>query len=97
MKIKNIKEVKPRKVYAIQTSTSTFIADGLAHHNCQRCNNYEGGNHGVYSVWFIKKYGVDRWEEKVRLSKQLAVDIDWDEKTLEYRQKYQELLDSLDN
>lgn len=38
MKIKHIKEVTPRTVYAIQTSTSTFIADGLAHHNCGYCN-----------------------------------------------------------
>lgn len=76
-------------------SNAILLDEELVNAQCQRCNNYEGGNHGIYSVWFIKKYGMDKWEEKVRLSKQTKVDIDWDEKTLEYRQKYQELLDNI--
>ena len=44
MKIKKITEVEPRRVYAIKTSSNTFIADGLAHHNCMACNMYKKGN-----------------------------------------------------
>lgn len=101
MKIKSIREVKPRRVYAIKTSTNTFIADGLAHHNCEKCNrpvSYggKGGNYGVYSVWFMNKYGKDKWEEKVLLSNQeskMGV-LEYREKADEYRIKYKELLES---
>lgn len=64
MLIKNIKQVEPRTVYAIQTSTATFIADGLAHHNCFACNNYHSGRLDVYTVNLIRDYGMD-WLNKL--------------------------------
>lgn len=57
MKIKSIKSVKPRKVYAITTSTNTFIADGLAHHNCVGCNMFKAGNLFQYGIALDMKYG----------------------------------------
>lgn len=57
MKIKKIEEIKPRVVYAISTSTKTFIADGLAHHNCVGCNVFKKGNYPVYSDRLIKEKG----------------------------------------
>lgn len=56
MKIKSIKKIKPRKVYAIKTSTETFIADGLAHHNCSYCNVILKGNPIQYFL-FMKSLG----------------------------------------
>lgn len=43
MRVKSIKLVEPRTVYAIKTSTGTYIADGLAHHNCVGCNIFKSG------------------------------------------------------
>lgn len=57
MKIKSIRSVKPRKVYAITTSTGTFIADGLAHHNCVGCNMFKQGNQFEYGRALDLKYG----------------------------------------
>lgn len=65
MKIKSITKVKPRRVYAIETSTHTFVADGLAHHNCVRCNLYKNGAYIEYSQWFIKKYGEETFNRYV--------------------------------
>jgi hypothetical protein len=64
MKIIKIKKVTPRKVYAIKTSTGTFIADGLAHHNCAFCNSrmnedkFEGGR--IFAENIIARYGERR-------------------------------------
>lgn len=72
MKIKSIKSVKPQTVYAIQTSTSTFIADGLAHHNCAGCNKWGNGEPQMYEDEIRLMYGdeeVDRirgWVHKTR-------------------------------
>lgn len=63
MKVKSIKRVAPRTVYAITTSTGTFIADGLAHHNCYACNVCKYGETLKYLDFMIEKYGqqeVDR-------------------------------------
>ncbi len=62
MKIKSIKKTKPKMVYAIKTSTGTFIADGLAHHNCAHCNwehsnRMRGANPVAFSVAIVDKYG----------------------------------------
>jgi len=57
MKVKSIKEVKPRKVYAIKTTSNTFIADGLAHHNCIGCNMYKQGEQYLYAKNLDAKYG----------------------------------------
>jgi hypothetical protein len=59
MKIKKITEVTPRTVYAVQTSTGTFIADGLAHHNCYNCNHTLKGNWDRYYDFMLRKYGQE--------------------------------------
>lgn len=59
MKIKSITKVKPRKVYAVTTSTGTFIADGLAHHNCFACNIWKQGATDEYALRLQKECGDD--------------------------------------
>lgn len=63
MKIKSIKEVKPRTVYAVQTTSGTYIADGLAHHNCVGCNMFKAGEQYLYSKALDEKYGKGTAEE----------------------------------
>jgi hypothetical protein len=74
-------------------NNSILLDEELVNIQCRFCNGYGGGEYGTYSVWFISKYGLDMWEEKVILQKQTAPKIDWNEKTLEYRRRYKELLD----
>lgn len=57
MKIKSIKRVTPRTVYAVKTSTGTYIADGLAHHNCTGCNMFKQGEQYLYAKAIDQKYG----------------------------------------
>lgn len=59
MRIKTIKKVKPRKVYAISTTTATFISDGLFHHNCVNCNRNLYGNSKAYRMRLILDYGEE--------------------------------------
>lgn len=70
MKIKSIKLVQPRTVYAIKTSSGTFISDGLAHHNCAPCNLYKRGNPSVYALELTKRYGPHILEELQLLRKE---------------------------
>lgn len=70
MKIKNIRQIRPERVYAIQTSTHTFIADGLAHHNCYHCNINLSGNSDIYSQKITEKYGPDAITEIRKLRKE---------------------------
>jgi len=55
MRIKTITEVKPRRVYAVTTTTGTFVADGMAHHNCVACNLYQKGKPDVFAVNLIQE------------------------------------------
>lgn len=55
-KVVSVREVEPRTVYAIETTTGTFISDGLAHHNCQRCNGFLNGNYLMYAQWMQRHY-----------------------------------------
>ena len=81
MKIKKITEITPQIVYAVQTSTHTFISDNLAHHNCVRCNMYLSGNEAIYGVKMVEKYGLKKVKELLKLKDQVK------------RWKRQELLD----
>lgn len=65
MRVKSIRSVEPRTVYAIETSTGTFIADGLAHHNCVGCNQFLNGNEAMYSSYIIDTYGVDEFNRLI--------------------------------
>jgi len=93
MKIKNIKKVEPRKVYAITTSTGTFIADGLAHHNCIGCNYFANGRYAVFTQNLIKEHGIEKYEEIVRRSNQVVKYTKDD--YLEIERKYKELVNEL--
>ena len=64
MRVKSIKKIKPRKVYAITTSTNTFIADGLSHHNCVYCNRHLSGNLAIYRQNLVRDFGI-KWVEKL--------------------------------
>lgn len=57
MKILSIQPVEPREVYAITTSSGTFIADGLAHHNCYSCNVMNHGEQLKYYRFMVRVYG----------------------------------------
>lgn len=69
MKIESIEEVAPRRVYAVQTSTGTFIADGLAHHNCYSCNVMQSGAQYIYSKNIDAKYGDGTADKLYKMSK----------------------------
>ncbi len=57
MRIKRLKKIEPRKVYAVQTTSETFIADGLAHHNCYSCNVCMHGNKVAYTLFMVNTIG----------------------------------------
>jgi hypothetical protein len=63
MRVKSITSAKPRTVYAVKTSTGTYIADGLAHHNCVGCNMFKQGEQYLYSKALDMKYGNGTAEE----------------------------------
>jgi len=52
---------------------------------------YNSGRYADYTLWFIREYGVDKWKEKVNLSHQLAVDLDYDSIAEKYKSKLKEL------
>lgn len=44
------------KIYAMETSTTNFIGNGLYNHNCQRCNGFLNGNYIMYARWMQKNH-----------------------------------------
>ncbi len=76
MKIIKITRISPQIVYALQTSTGTFVADGLAHHNCDHCNRGLKGNPRAYNRFMVDKYGqeeVDRLDEESKKTVQFKI------------------------
>lgn len=77
MKIKSITKVEPETVYAIQTLSGTYVADGLAHHNCQICNRTLNGNYKVYEPKIKQELGVDEvqkmWDKAYDTSKMSTI------------------------
>jgi hypothetical protein len=69
MRIKSIKEVEPRTVYAIKTSSNTFIADGLAHHNCYGCNVMQQGRQYTFGLALDELYGAGTAKDMHDLAK----------------------------
>lgn len=66
-------------------------------HHCNRSAEYGGlgGNYGVYSLWFIEKYGLKKWEKKVFLSNQggkMSI-MELEELATKYREKYNKLME----
>lgn len=75
-------------------NNSILLDEQLVNAQCRSCNFYGNGEYAKYSVWFIKKYGLELWEEKVRISKQVVSykSFYWEEKYLEYKDKVEQLL-----
>lgn len=94
MKIVSITEVQPRTVYALKTTTKTFISDGLAHHNCVGCNVFLRGNYDKYMVYMLDTVGEKRVRELAGLKKQLIKSSvnDYLEIFEKYTKKLEELL-----
>lgn len=94
MRIKSIKEVEPRTVYAIHTSTNTFISDGLAHHNCYACNVCNHGEQLEYYYYMKRHYSEEQILEMRKLRYQTVkyTAEDLDNIAEEYKKKTEELL-----
>lgn len=57
-KVVSISKVSDETVYALETTTGTFIADGVYHHNCSfRCNRMRSGEYEKYRLALKDKYG----------------------------------------
>jgi len=73
-------------------NNSILFDEELVNAQCRGCNGYGNGRYADYSLWFINKHGIEKWEEKVRLSHQLAVDLDYDEIYDRFKNKLNNLL-----
>lgn len=71
---------------------SILFDEELVNAQCYKCNGYGGGKYAEYSLWFIDKYGRDKWEEKIRVKNQIKVKLDYDELWHKYRDAYNKLL-----
>ena len=80
---------------------SILFDEELVNAQCENCNRsacYGGkdGNYPVYHIWFIEKYGMETFKEKVALShigNKISV-VELEEISDKYRMKYNELRDS---
>lgn len=95
IKIKSIKEIEVEPVYMIKTTTSTFIADGIYHHNCFRCNIELKGNYDVFIPKIIHEHSLEWFEEKKRLSK-IPIKKNWHDEYERIKTKCEELTCSKD-
>lgn len=53
-------------------NNSILFDEELVNAQCRGCNSYGNGKYAEYSVWFIEKYGLKRWEEKVKRSEEIV-------------------------
>ena len=95
MKVLSINKVSPKRVYAVKTSTGTFIADGLFHHNCPGCNLFLHGNYGQYTLKMIDRYGRDGVDAKIAQKHQIVKRKAQD--YLEIAETYKQKLKELEN
>jgi len=72
-------------------NNSILFDEELVNGQCKGCNGFGNGKYAEYSVWFIKKYGIKEWEEKVELSKQVV-----QYKKSDYMGIYEKYRDELD-
>ena len=93
MKIKSIKKVKPQRVYAIQTSTGTFIADGIATHNCYVCNKIKNGNWVKYERVMVKRHGRAK-VEKMKIDAEKTVKMNTQD-MIDLQAKYKKKIEDL--
>lgn len=52
-------------VYLMETSSGTFVSDGICHHNCQACNRYRDDHLVGYADWLIKNRGMKEFQRLV--------------------------------
>lgn len=97
MKVKKITKVEPRPVYSIATSTKTFIADGLAHHNCYKCNLMMGGNQGEFRDRIRAELGDEKVDQLLKESKKSVKynATEWLQKQAYYKEKLKRLKEEL--
>ena len=74
-------------------NNSILFDEKLVNAQCRICNGYGNGKYAEYSLWFIQKYGIEEWEKKIKLSHELAVDIDYQEIINKYTNKLNKLLE----
>ena len=53
-------------------NNSILFDEQLVNAQCRGCNGYGNGKYAEYSVWFMGKYGVEKWKEKVRKSEEIV-------------------------
>lgn len=77
---------------------SILFDEELVNAQCAECNRSvthggKGGNYAKYHLWYIRKYGEEGFEEKIRLSNQIKKisGPEFREISDEYRLKYKEL------
>jgi len=94
MKIIKITKVKPKTVYAIKTTSKTYIADGLLHHNCSTCNRFYHGRLDKYLMFMLRKYGQAEVDRLYTLNGQTVIYkiADYERIALFYKEKLEKLL-----
>lgn len=81
--------------HAIGGRNNSILFDKeLVNAQCKFCNGYGNGRYAEYSVWFIEKYGLEKWEEKVKLSREIVQykQQDYEEMYEKYKKKYEDLI-----
>jgi hypothetical protein len=76
-------------------TNAILLDDEVVHAQCIRCNNYKSGNYENYIPIMITKHSLDWYNRKVALSK-LPVKIDFKAEAKKWREKYNNLKDSVD-
>lgn len=72
---------------------SILFDEQLVNAQCRGCNGYGNGKYADYSLWFIREYGQEKWEEKVELSHKIVPDLDYGEIYEKYKEKYDKLME----
>jgi hypothetical protein len=72
-------------------NNSILFDEELVHAQCKFCNGYGNGKYAEYSLWFIEKYGLKKWKEKVKLSREINVDLDYEEIAEKYKNKLKKI------
>jgi hypothetical protein len=75
-------------------NNSILFDEELVNAQCRGCNGFGNGKYAEYSLWFINRYGLEKWEEKIRLSKTAVKYTKEDYKKIyeDYRNKLNNLL-----
>jgi hypothetical protein len=69
-KIASSRRIDNDTVYAIETTSATYVADGVYHHNCaMRCNKMRSGEYEKYRLALKDKYGEEVPEELENLAR----------------------------